>query len=100
MEGSCSEMFRYTGTGSRLDKLDVANEYIARAIQLKNNGPYNWRTTNLVGINLVGLGLAALDGFPVEGVSEDSSISPAGRRALSFARASANKRLTRTAPTF
>ena len=34
---------------------------------------------NLVGVDLVGLGLAAVDGFHVEGVSEDSSLSPAGR---------------------
>jgi hypothetical protein len=34
---------------------------------------------DLVGDDLVGLGLAAVDGFPVEGVSEDSSLSPAGR---------------------
>jgi hypothetical protein len=31
---------------------------------------------NLVGVGLVGLGLAAVDNFPVERVSEDSSLSP------------------------
>jgi hypothetical protein len=34
---------------------------------------------NPLGSDLVGLGLATVDGFPVEGVSEDSSLSPAGR---------------------
>ena len=37
------------------------------------------RGGNLVGVDLVGLGLAAVDGFPVEGVSEESSLGPAGR---------------------
>jgi hypothetical protein len=34
---------------------------------------------NLVGVDLVGLGFASVDGFHVEGVSEDSSLSRAGR---------------------
>jgi hypothetical protein len=34
---------------------------------------------NLVSVDLVGLGLAAVDGFHVEGVSEESSLSSAGR---------------------
>jgi hypothetical protein len=33
----------------------------------------------LVGVDLVGLGLAVVDGFHVEGVSEESSLSPVGR---------------------
>ena len=37
------------------------------------------RDVNLEGVDLVGLGLAAVDGFPVEGVSEESSLGPAGR---------------------
>jgi hypothetical protein len=53
---------------------------------------------NLVGVDLVGL--AAVDGFHVVGVSEDSSLSPAGRGALSSARAREHKRLTGIAPTF
>ena len=51
-------------------------------------------------LDLVGLGLAVVDGSPVEGVSEESSLSPASRGALSSAGACANKRLTGTAPTF
>ena len=34
---------------------------------------------NLVGVDLLGLGHAAVHGFHVEGVSEESSLSPAGR---------------------
>jgi hypothetical protein len=34
---------------------------------------------NLVCVDLVDLGIAAVDGFPVEGVSEESSLSAAGR---------------------
>jgi hypothetical protein len=37
------------------------------------------RDRNLVGVDLVGLGLAAVDGFPVEGVSEVRSLNPVGR---------------------
>jgi hypothetical protein len=37
------------------------------------------RDGNLVGVDLVGLGLAAVNGFHAEGVSEDSSLSPTGR---------------------
>jgi hypothetical protein len=55
---------------------------------------------NFVGVDLVGLCLAAVDGFRVEDVSEDSAISPAGRSALSSARTRVHKRLTGTAPTF
>jgi hypothetical protein len=34
---------------------------------------------NLVGVDLVGLGLAIVDGFPIERMSEVSSLIPAGR---------------------
>lgn len=55
---------------------------------------------NLVAVDLVGLGLVAVDGFHGERVSEDSSLGPAGRSALSSARARAHERLTGTSPTF